>query len=211
MATEILYPQDILIERLRFNPPTFSSPHRKSNPNPKSYRKENRKRSPPPPSSTGKSEPLVSKKSTVPVLGQVTILKRGENLDLKKNQESLKKLFSGDDSFKGKKENLRKSFSGDLQSFASKKNENLKKTFSGDLLLGGNQRLGPDPELVNIRITDLKPLNLGTDVYAGSAFASSPSPRKLPLPKFSMKKGGGFTAAVEESATKDLRRLLRLE
>lgn len=210
MGTEILYPQDILIERLRFNPPSFS-PHKNSNPNPKSsYRKEYRKRSPPP----KKSEPLVSKKSTVPALGQVTILKRGENLDLKSKkdeEESLKKIFFSDDLKdlkERRKDNLRKSFSGDLQSFSSE-NLNLKKTFSGDLLLGGTQRLGPDPELVSVRLNDLK---LGSDhVYAGSAFASSPSPRKLPLPKFSMKKEGGLTAAVEESATKDLRRLLRLE
>lgn len=70
------------------------------------------------------------------------------------------------------------------------------------LLLLGTQRLGPDPEMVpkQIRITDFKP------VYAGSAFAVSPSPSALPLPSFFRKQ-----AAVHDSATRDLRRLLRLE
>lgn len=48
-----------------------------------------------------------------------------------------------------------------------------------------------------------------SDVYAGSAFAVSPSPEALPLPSFSTKKQA--SAAVDDSATRDLRRLLRLE
>ncbi|RDY04529.1 hypothetical protein CR513_11747, partial [Mucuna pruriens] len=48
-----------------------------------------------------------------------------------------------------------------------------------------------------------------TDVYAGSAFAVSPSPSALPLPSFSTKKQA--SATVDDSATRDLRRLLRLE
>ncbi|KAK7264561.1 hypothetical protein RJT34_32170 [Clitoria ternatea] len=48
-----------------------------------------------------------------------------------------------------------------------------------------------------------------SDVYAGSAFAVSPSPSALPLPSFSTKKG--VPAAFDDSATRDLRRLLRLE
>lgn len=48
-----------------------------------------------------------------------------------------------------------------------------------------------------------------SDMYAGSAFAVSPSPSALPLPSFSMKKQ--VAAAVDDSATRDLRRLLRLE
>jgi len=48
-----------------------------------------------------------------------------------------------------------------------------------------------------------------SDVYAGSAFAMSPSPNALPLPSFPMKKNS--SAAFDDSATRDLRRLLRLE
>ncbi|CAA6654173.1 unnamed protein product [Spirodela intermedia] len=49
------------------------------------------------------------------------------------------------------------------------------------------------------------------ETYAGSAFSLSPSPRALPLPRFSSKKPwDGGAIAVDLSATKDLRRLLGL-
>ncbi|KAK9146794.1 hypothetical protein Sjap_006697 [Stephania japonica] len=48
------------------------------------------------------------------------------------------------------------------------------------------------------------------DEYAGAAFFLSPSPRALPLPSFS-KKMQTAESAVHDSATKDLRRLLRLD
>jgi len=48
------------------------------------------------------------------------------------------------------------------------------------------------------------------DTYAGSAaFGVSPSPSALPLPSFLMKKQLAVT--VDDSATRDLRRLLRLD
>lgn len=83
------------------------------------------------------------------------------------------------------------------------KSEALKKE-GNDLVVVGTQRLGPDPEMVpkQIRIVDLKP------VYAGSAFAVSPAPIALPLPKFLKKQ---IPVTVDDSATRDLRRLLRLE
>ncbi|XP_074570472.1 uncharacterized protein LOC141827099 [Curcuma longa] len=51
------------------------------------------------------------------------------------------------------------------------------------------------------------------DVYAGSACTLSPSPRALPLPRFSRRKEESPAAAtsVDPFATRDLRRLLRLE
>lgn len=45
------------------------------------------------------------------------------------------------------------------------------------------------------------------DLYAGSAFAVSPEPSALPLPSFSKKKVVPF----DDLATRDLRRLLRLD
>ncbi|KAM7259116.1 hypothetical protein ACFE04_014857 [Oxalis oulophora] len=42
-------------------------------------------------------------------------------------------------------------------------------------------------------------------LYAGSAFAVSPAPSSLPLPSFSKR------ISVDDSATRDLRRLLRLD
>ncbi|KAJ0033889.1 hypothetical protein Pint_24985 [Pistacia integerrima] len=44
------------------------------------------------------------------------------------------------------------------------------------------------------------------DVYAGSAFAVSPEPSSLPLPSFFKKQ-----ISVDDSATRDIKRLLRLE
>ncbi|CAI9776281.1 unnamed protein product [Fraxinus pennsylvanica] len=54
------------------------------------------------------------------------------------------------------------------------------------------------------------------DMYAGSAFSMSPSPRALPLPSFFNNKkkkqeDDGYAKLFDDSATRDLRRLLRLE
>lgn len=52
------------------------------------------------------------------------------------------------------------------------------------------------------------------DAYAGPAFgAMSPSPRALPLPRFTSKAatdGSSVAAGVDDSATRELRRLLGL-
>lgn len=83
------------------------------------------------------------------------------------------------------------------------KSESLKKQ-GNDLVVVGTQRLGPDPDMVpkQIRIVDPKP------VYAGSAFSVSPAPIAVPVPSFLKKQSA---VAVDDSATRDLRRLLRLE
>lgn len=80
----------------------------------------------------------------------------------------------------------------------------------GDLVVVGTQRLGPDPEMVptRVRIADL---GSRSPVYAGSAFAVSPSPSALPLPSFGKKQPSPAAVVVDDSATRDLRRLLRLE
>ncbi|CAK8530984.1 unnamed protein product [Lathyrus sativus] len=92
------------------------------------------------------------------------------------------------------------------ESFDSKmNNEGLKKEGDG-LVVIGTQRLGPDPNMVpkQIRIVDFK---TGCEVYAGSAFSMSPSPSALPIPSFQRK----FSpVGVDDSATWDLRRLLRI-
>uniref|UniRef100_A0A5B7BE85 Uncharacterized protein n=1 Tax=Davidia involucrata TaxID=16924 RepID=A0A5B7BE85_DAVIN len=172
MGTEVLRPQDCLIERIRLAPSVF---HRRSygNGNPK-FRKPVKKRF------NNASEPSISKRSSSSddsrknhlMVGQVTILRRGESLDAKIN--------------------------GGNQPFC------------------GTQRLGPHPGMVpkQIRIGDgeLKsPVAVGiwSDVYAGSAFSLSPSPSSLPLPSFFNKKQ--VSKIVDDSATKDLRRLLRLD
>ena len=84
-----------------------------------------------------------------------------------------------------------------------RRGESLDSTMKSDVVVCGTQRLGPDPEMVPKQIRLAK-----ADVYAGSAFAVSPAPSALPLPSFSKKPS---SAAVDDSATRDLRRLLRLE
>ncbi|KAI6683899.1 hypothetical protein NL676_029812 [Syzygium grande] len=82
---------------------------------------------------------------------------------------------------------------------------------SGLVVCDGTQRLGPDPVMVpkQVRMVDLRSPAAARrcDVYAGSAFAVSPEPSSLPLPSFSKKKHVSF----DDSATRDLRRLLRLD
>ncbi|KAL3505816.1 hypothetical protein ACH5RR_031198 [Cinchona calisaya] len=51
----------------------------------------------------------------------------------------------------------------------------------------------------------------GDDVYAGSAFFASPSPSSLPLPSFFNVNNHNNLTNNHDSATRDLRRLLRLE
>lgn len=196
MGTEILWPQDCLIERIRVPPASFS--RRKAyygnpNPNPSSYysnprstrkpavrpeKRDEKKRF----VSTNQSEATVSKRSSSDDLkamkmDKVVILRRGESLDSKIKSEALKK--EGGDG----------------------------------LAVCGTERLGPGPEMVpkQTRMVDLRspPVVGKTDVYAGSAFAMSPAPSSLPLPSFSKKKQ--VLGIVDDSATRDLRRLLRLD
>ncbi|KAH0992833.1 hypothetical protein GBA52_004316 [Prunus armeniaca] len=181
MGTEILRPQDCLIERIRVPPASFV--RRKSyygNPVPN----QNYVPNPRPRKQVVRSDPrrihvqpaVVSKRSSSEDLRgfkmeKVTILRRGESLDSKT------------------------------------------KGNNGGLVVTGTERLGPDPEMVpkQVRIVDLKPPVEGkTDMYAGSAFAVSPEPSELPLPSFSKKKQ--VSKVVDgDSATRDLRRLLRLD
>ncbi|WOH12928.1 hypothetical protein DCAR_0832437 [Daucus carota subsp. sativus] len=66
--------------------------------------------------------------------------------------------------------------------------------------LGAKIKAGPDPKQVRLGVQD---------TYAGSAFSMSPSPSSLPLPTFFTK--GGVKAVDDSAATRDLRRLLRLD
>lgn len=188
MGTEVLRPQDCLIQGIRVAPVVF--PRRKNyygngipkvnnvsrKPMVRSDRPEQRRRSPEPTISKrlASDDELRSKKTqnrnnannNSLVLGQVTILKRGESLDTKIK--------------------------------ASQTNN------SEEMTVYGTGRLGPDPKMVP------KQVRLGLpDMYAGSAFSMSRSPSSLPLPSFFNKKEGAKCA--DDSATRDLRRLLRLD
>ncbi|CAL9099285.1 unnamed protein product [Musa textilis] len=120
-------------------------------------------------------------------MGQVTILRRGESLEAAK---------------------ARKGGPGTAATPSA--------SVGWDPELFGMGRLGPDPVMIPKQIRLRSPAAaMPPDVYAGSAFDLSPSPRALPLPSFSRRKEepqpSAAKAVVDCSATKDLRRLLRLE
>ncbi|GAB2210334.1 hypothetical protein Droror1_Dr00015598 [Drosera rotundifolia] len=176
MATEVLRPQDILVERIRTPPASaFHFPRRKNFNNGAAVRPNRiakpaaavqRKRSPvnsgqlnPHPPTTASIPRRSSfddlRSARSPLIGQVTILRRGETLEVRET----------------------------VKPTPAKKSET---------------RIGSDPGPTT-------PVNL----YAGSAFFVSPSPDSLPLPSFSKKKQ--MNLVVDDSATRDLRRLLRLD
>lgn len=207
MATEVLRPQDCLIQRIRVSPASFprrkacnygnsySNPSRSSaRPNRKQIHQQQqqpaakpevqRKRfvpAQPEPSTSitrSSSDDLRhARSSSGLVMEKVTILRRGESLDSKIESQVSEAAASS----------------------------------SGLVVCDGTQRLGPDPAMVpkQVRMVDLRSPAAARrcDVYAGSAFAVSPEPSSLPLPSFSKKKHVSF----DDSATRDLRRLLRLD
>ncbi|KAB5545447.1 hypothetical protein DKX38_013559 [Salix brachista] len=215
MGTEVLRPQDCLIERIRVSPcrrrnyyygngnGNFANPNvysSNNHSNPRSNRKPSAVRSDRSDQRKKQSESLISKKSrsvddivktyknnssssTNKVVEKVTILRRGESLDSKiKSSETAAATVS-----------LKKEQGND-----------------GDLVVASTDRLGPDPKMVSkhVRVVDLRsPVAGNCDMYAGSAFSVSPSPSSLPLPSFSKKK----QLPIDDSATRDLRRLLRLD
>lgn len=196
MATEVLRPQDILIQRFRhspsacyrrrsnlgngngyFNPRSSSNNYGNRKPVVRTERERSEKKK-----LKNQPEPLMRRRSASSedlrpthhggksnggvVMGQVTILRRGESLD------------------------------------------SLNSIFRNDIPVYGTKKWGPvQPEMVPKQIrVGLSP----ADVYAGSAFSNSPSPRALPLPSFFNKKQDDFKS-FDDFATRDLRRLLRLE
>ncbi|CAD5323752.1 hypothetical protein AtNW77_Chr3g0180581 [Arabidopsis thaliana] len=66
----------------------------------------------------------------------------------------------------------------------------------------------------NIKVRKYSPEVSADDIYAGSSiFAVSPAPSSLPLPSFSKKKAKSqdVVVSIDDSASQDLRRLLRLK
>ncbi|CAD5171794.1 unnamed protein product [Musa acuminata subsp. malaccensis] len=120
------------------------------------------------------------------VVGQVAILRRGESLEAEKATKGEPVAGSGG--------------------------------WGPAVFVTGRLGLGPNPGMIPREVPLLVPAaeeaaaGLPDEVYAGSGFVLSPSPRALPLPTFSRKKEGSVAAAVVDcSATRDLRRLLRLD
>ncbi|XP_022722865.1 uncharacterized protein LOC111280003 [Durio zibethinus] len=189
MGTEVLRPQNCLIERIRVDPTacsrrrygngSFNTSYYNNNNNNNGNGRFNRK--PVHRRRVGSDQAIAKRSGSVDdlkmvrnnvTMEKVTILRRGESLDSKIKSNS------------GGRED--------------------------ELVVTGTDRLGPDPDLVSkqIRIVDIRsPVPGKSDVYAGSAFAVSPEPSSLPLPSFSKKK----QVSIDDTATRDLRRLLRLD
>lgn len=185
MATAVLRSQDCL--RDRFHPETLTySPILKSrpNPNPNGPRSRRRRRSPVGFQENGsdrvpdRDRSMVVKSSAKNlVMGQVTILKRGEALTPPQTR-----ALVNDRKGRAKRE-------ADL-----------------DLVLGSTDRLGPEPEMVQkeIRVSESKVVD---GLYAGSAFLSSPPPSSVPLPLFFRKKDGSPSTDAATSDLRRLLRL----
>ena len=187
MGTEVLRAQDLLAERYHISPPAF---HRR--------RKENL------------TTLIVNRRPTYNTGGNNN-KRTSPKPDKKKSNESKKVTHGGGAAETRRRDErqvtiLRRGES--LDSLTSKANggrsPNLKspnQKSADDLAVLGTPR--------NIRLSP-PPL---VDVYAGSAFSLSPSPRSVPLPSFFNKKSddGKIISPLDDPATRDLRRLLRLD
>lgn len=205
MGTEILQPQDLLARRFHVHTPSF---HRRRNypahgdltnlivnrrPTNNNYNSSGYKKTSPKPDKRKSNETkrvahggdARRKDGGGPGMGQVTILRRGQSYD------SLAAKFNG----------------GDARSKSPPT-----KSAADDMAVLGAGRVGPSSPSMLPKQIRLAPPPLA-DVYAGSAFSMSPSPRSLPLPSFFNKKQQDCVVInpADDPATRDLRRLLRLE
>jgi len=75
-----------------------------------------------------------------------------------------------------------------------------------------SRRSPPAPASGRTRHHGRKAARPAAEVYAGPAFSTSPEPSALPLPQFPVKKAAAAVdLLVDDAATRDLRRILRLE
>ncbi|KAG0453685.1 hypothetical protein HPP92_024989 [Vanilla planifolia] len=79
---------------------------------------------------------------------------------------------------------------------------------ASDAAVFGEARLRLAPAIIT---KEIRLICISEDEYAGSAFSTSPSPRALPIPTFPKKDSSASSNVVDHSATRGLRRLLRLE
>lgn len=197
MGTEVLRPQDLLAERYHVSPPAF---HRRRNF----------------PAKENLTTLIVNRRPSYNTGNKRTSPKP----DKKKVNESKKVTQGGgaaetrrrDDRTMGQVTLLRRGESLDsLTSKASPNSKSPNQKSADDLAVLGTRRIGPDSPEMAPRHIRLSPPPL-PDVYAGSAFSLSPSPRSVPLPSFFNKKqDDGKVSPLDDPATRDLRRLLRLD
>ncbi|CAN0856082.1 hypothetical protein LINGRAHAP2_LOCUS6415 [Linum grandiflorum] len=197
MATEILRPRDCLTERVRVPPcrrrnfqyhahPNATASNYHSNSTSSSNPRSNRKPAAghrPDQKKRHQPEPSISKRST-----------SADDLRISRNHSHSLVM--------DKVTILRRGESLDSRIVAGGE-----ATTASVMVANGTERIGPGPEVVPRQIRMPQAAYRKADVYAGSAFAVSPEPSDLPLPSFSKKK----QVSVDDSATRDLRRLLRLD
>ena len=196
MGTEILQPQDLLSRRFHVAPPSF---HRRRN-----FQ------------SHGNLTNLIVNRRPAPTHNNSGYKKTSPRPEKKKSNETKRATHGGDARRKdgggpavGQVTILRRGQS--LGNIAAKLNggdAKAKPTTADDMAVLGTGRIGPDSPGMMPKQIRLSPPPLA-DTYAGSAFSLSPSPRSLPLPSFFNKKQQDL--APINPATRDLRRLLRLD
>ena len=208
MTVAVLSPQDCLVNDYRFSKQPLISPvkdSRNPNPNFNNHHRSNRvqqqraKRSPPRSHRSNQPTARATHKSPSKnnlVMGQVKILKRGEELTTTAAPKPVP----------AEPEKKKKAPAPALAVAAAA--AVVKKRVDPDL--GSTERLGPEPASVPIQIRLTESKNLAAaNFYAGSAFITSPPPSSLPLPAFFTKKS--VVAVKNDDATTDLRRILKLD
>lgn len=192
MGTEVLYQQDLLAQRLHVVPPPF---HRRRN---------------------------------YPSNGDLTnlIVNRRPSHNNKNNNSGYRKTSPKSDKRKSN-ETKRATHGGDArrkdgggpatgQVMILRRGQSLTcipaKLNDGDARSTSPPMKKPAADDMAIKQIRMSPPPLA-DVYAGSAFSLSPSPRSLPLPSFFNKKQQDYATInpSDNPATRDLRRLLRLD
>lgn len=220
MTVAVLNPQDCLMKGYRLAKQPLLSPVKESrtNPNFHNHRSNRTKRSP---AKSRKSNNQVSsraggdtQKSPVKnnlVMGKVKILKRGEELAVLASKPVVEELTVLTP--KPSVDELtvlapKPAVTEPEKNKSSTESTPVKKR--PDLDLCSTDRLGPDPESVQVHIRISESRNAtAPNFYAGSAFFTSPPPSSLPLPAFFNKKTD--VAAVNNDATDTLIKMLNLK
>ncbi|GAB2266377.1 hypothetical protein Dimus_001386 [Dionaea muscipula] len=205
MGIEVLHPRDILMERIRVAPTTSAVFPRRRSFNTNNHHSMNRMpklaiqkmrvnsgfKSISVASISGRpsSEDVRSAAKHL-VIGKVRILRRRESLEPEKVKSeeastNMKEVHGG---------TIMISSASDLEMFQTR-----------ICIMDPTSPPPPPPPLPKTHLSPVK-------VYAGSAaFAVSPSPESLPLPSFSRKNKKHMSMIVDDFATRELRRLLRLD
>ncbi|KAE8681178.1 hypothetical protein F3Y22_tig00111342pilonHSYRG00268 [Hibiscus syriacus] len=201
MGTEVLWPRDCLIERIRVSPMACSCRRYGNGGFNPGYHGHGRFNKKPIQKKRVGSDQAVSKRSSsndkLKVvrnnvgIEKVTIFRRGCG------NGGFSPSYHGNGRFNKKPVQMKRIGSDHAVSKRSSSNDKLK--------VVRNNNVGI--EKVTILREDKSPAIEKSDVYAGSAFVVSPAPSSVPLPTFSRKK----KIPIDNSATRDLRRLLRLD